>query len=89
MKEKALHINCKELLAVYYSLRSFKTYFQNKHAKIFPDSQTGVQVINKKRTSKSSICNGMDKNICLFCVKNKIWITPAHISGAESVIADL
>ena len=38
MKEKALHINCKELLAVYYSLRSFKTYFQNKHVKIFSDS---------------------------------------------------
>ena len=27
MKEKALHINCKELLAVCYSLRSFKTSF--------------------------------------------------------------
>ena len=26
MKENALHINCKELLALYYSLRSFKTF---------------------------------------------------------------
>ena len=30
-------------------------------------------------TSKSSICNNIVKNICLFCVKNKIWITTAHI----------
>ena len=27
MKEKTLHVNCKELLAVYYSLRSFKNLF--------------------------------------------------------------
>ena len=73
MKEKALHINCMELLAVYYSLRSFKSYFQNKHVKIFSDSQVGVQIINKMGTNKSSICNDIVKNIWLFCVKNKIW----------------
>ena len=72
MKEKALHINCTELLAVYYSLRSLKTYFQNKHVKIFSDSQVGVQIINKMGTTKSSICNEIIKNTCLFCVKNKI-----------------
>ena len=54
MKEKALHINCKELLAVYYSLRSFKTYFQINHVKIFSDSQVGVQIKNKMGITKSS-----------------------------------
>ena len=88
MKEKALYINCKELLAVYYSLRSFKFYFRNKHAKIFLDSQVGVQIINKMGTTKSSICNDIVKSIWLFCVKNKIWITAAHIPGAENVIPD-
>ena len=88
MKEKALHINCQELLAVYYSLRSFKTHFQNKHVKIFSDIQVGVQLINKMGTTKSSICNDIVKNIWLFCVKNKIWITAAHIPGSENVIAD-
>ena len=39
-------------------------------------------------TTKSSICNDVAKNIWLFCVKNKIWITAAHIPGAENVIAD-
>ena len=47
MTENALHINCMELLAVYYSLRSFKTDIQNKHVKIFSDSQVGVEIINK------------------------------------------
>ena len=47
MKEKAFHINCKELLVVYFSLRKFKTYFQKKHVDIFSDSHVGVQAINK------------------------------------------
>ena len=66
MKEKVLHINCKELLAAYYSLGSFKTYFQNKHNEIFPDSQLGVQIINKMGTTKSSICNDIVRNVGLF-----------------------
>ena len=73
---------------MYYSLRSFKTYFQNKHVKIFSDSQVGVQIINKMGTTKSSICNNIVKNIWLFCVKDKIWITAAHFPGAENVIVD-
>ena len=71
MKEKALHFNCKELLAVYYTLRNFKTYFQNKHIKIFSDSQVGVQIINKMGTTKSSICNDIVKNMWLFVLKIK------------------
>ena len=86
MKEKALDINCKELLAVYYSLRSFETYFQDKHVKIFSDSRVGVHIINKMGTTESSICNDIVMNIWLFCFKNKIWITAAQITGAENVI---
>ena len=73
---------------MYDSLRSFKTYFQNKHVKIFSDAEVGVQIIIKMGISKSSICNDIVKNIWLFCVKNKIWTTAAHIPGAENVIAN-
>ena len=44
MKEKAVHINSQELLAVYYSLRCFKMYFQTINVKIFSDSQVRVQI---------------------------------------------
>ena len=88
IKEKVPHINCKKLLGVYYSLRSLKTFFQNKHVKIFLDSQVRVQITNKMETTKSSNCNDIVKNIWLFCVENKILITAAHIPGAENVIAD-
>ena len=72
INEKALHINYKELLAVYYSLRSFKNYFQDKHVKIFSYSQVRVQIMNRMGTTESSIYNDIVKNIWLFCVKNKI-----------------
>ena len=38
--------------------------------------------------TKSSIYNDIVNNIWLFCVKNKIWITVAHIPGVENGIAD-
>ena len=88
MTENALLINCMELLAVYYSLRSFKTDFQNKYVKIFSDSQVGVEIINKMWTTKSSTCDDIVNNIWLFYVKNKIRIAAAHVPGAENVIAD-
>ena len=62
--KKALHIICKKLLPVYYSLRSFIIYFQNKHMKIFSNSQIAELMINKMGTSKSSVCD-INKNICL------------------------
>ena len=71
MKEKALDINCKELLAVYYSLRSFETYFQGKHVKIFSDSRVGVQIINKMGTTESSIYNDIVRISGFFVSKIK------------------
>ena len=88
IKEKALHINYKELLAVHYCLRSFKTYFQDKHVKILSDIQVGEPITNKMGTTKTSIFDDIMKNIWLFCFKNKIWITAAHIPRTENVIAD-
>ena len=74
--KKGLHTNCKELLAVYYSLRSFKTYFQNKHVKIFSNSQVGAQITNKMGTTKSCVCNDIAKN------------TAAQVTDAGNVNVD-
>ena len=69
MKEKALHINWKELIALYYSLRSFKIYFQKKRVKLFSDSKIKVKFVNKMVTTKNLVCKDFVKNICFFCVK--------------------
>ena len=42
------------MLAIYYSLRSFMSYFKHSHVKMFCDNTTAVAVINKMGSSKSS-----------------------------------
>lgn len=83
INEKALHITCKELLAIYNSMGSFKTYFQNKHVKIFLDSQVEVQITNKTEKAKSLVCNDIAENIWIFCVKDNIWIFVAQFLVME------
>ena len=59
-KKKALQINCTELLVPYYSLGSFKTYFQNKRQNIFryPGRRTNY---NKMESTKCLVCNNIVK----------------------------
>jgi len=55
--EKSLHINMQELLAIYYSLRSFSKYIIGKHIKVFSDNTSAVAIINKMGTCRSQGCD--------------------------------
>ena len=81
-------INVKEMLAIYYSLRSFMSYFKHSHVKIFCDNTTAVAVVNKMGSSKSLQCNNVAHKIWQFCEKNNIWLTCAHIPGSKNTDAD-
>ena len=65
--EVTLHINVKEMFAIYYSIRAFKFDVQNTHLKIYSDNSTAVSVINKMGTSRSRTCNQTAKMILEFC----------------------
>ena len=43
----SLHINIREMLAVYFAIRSFRAMFRGKHIKVHSDNTSTVQVINK------------------------------------------
>ena len=45
--ELNLHINVKEMLAIYFTIKSFCRHLKNKHIKIFSDNTTAIAVINK------------------------------------------
>ena len=81
---KKLHINSKELLTLYYSLRSFKDHFIDKYEKTFSDSQTGIMIISKTGTSKNSQNNLLVKVFWLFCSSNNVWLTSTHITDAKN-----
>ena len=86
--EAALHINARELLAIFYSLKTFRADLRGTHVKVFSDNTTAVAVVNHMGTSKSDTCNQIGKKIWLFCQAEDIWVTCAHVPGVENEIAD-
>ena len=73
-----IHINVKEMMAIYYSIRSFKDSLCNKHIKVLSDSTTAVAVINKMGTTHSDQCNEVAQLIWQYCAAHTIWITCAQ-----------
>ena len=87
--EQKLHINCKEMLAIYHGLRSFCKSIGGCHLRVLSDNKTAVSVLNKMGTVRSPQCNALAKIIWEFCKEGNIWITCAHIPGIENVESDL
>ena len=87
-QEQQNHINYLEMLSIWFALKSFKSKIQNKHIKVLCDNTTAVSYINNMGGCKSSDCNDMAKTIWLWCVKNSIWISCAHIPGKFNIEAD-
>ena len=85
---KEYHINEKELLAIFYTLKSFKFDLQGKHIKTVSDNATALAVINKMGTCKNHALNKTFQQIWGFCQQFHIWITACHIPGTESSEAD-
>ena len=77
--EKKYHINEKESLAIFFTLKSFKFDLQGKHIKTFSDSRTTVAVINKMDTCKRA------QQIWGFCQQFHTWVTASHIPGKENL----
>ena len=86
--EKDLHINCKEMLAIYFSLRSFCAHFHGLHIRVLSDNTTAISVLNKMGTVRSQQWNLIAQTVWQFCRDNKIWITCAHIPGKLNTEAD-
>ena len=81
--KKGYHINEKELLAIFYTLKLFKFDLQGKHI-----NTTVVAVINKMGTCKRCALNKRAQKICGCCQQFYIWITASHIPGKENFEAD-
>ena len=86
--EQCLHINCKEMLAIYYALRSYCDSIKCLHLRVLSDNSTAVSVLNKMGTVRSPQCNFIAKLIWNFCREWGIWITCAHIPGVCNVEPD-
>ena len=86
--EADIHISIKELIAIYYGLRSFVHHWKGLHIRVLCDNTTAVAVVNKMGSTKSASCNKMAQKIWKFCFANHMYITCAHIPGVDNVIPD-
>ena len=84
--EALMHINCKELLAAIFCLKSFvKT--SGHHVRLFTDNATMVACINRRGSTKSRL-NDLTRELCQWCIDNDNRVTAMHIPGKDNVVAD-
>ena len=88
LREDELHINGKELLAIYFALRAFIDLIDS-HILIYTDNTTAVAAINHMGTSRSQQCNELAQVIWGYCRRHSLWVTCTHIPGVDNVDADL
>ncbi|GFR90208.1 reverse transcriptase/ribonuclease h/methyltransferase [Elysia marginata] len=85
-EELGIHINCKELLAALFCLKSFvKTGGQ--HVRLFTDNATTVACINRRGSTTRNL-NDLMREMCQWCIENDNRVTAIHIPGKDNLVAD-
>ena len=84
LHEKQFHINCLEMLAILFSLKSFCSNEHDKHIRVFTDNATALTYIKHMGGTKSQNFNKLAKDIWLWCQDRNIWLSVAFIPGKDS-----
>ena len=87
-KERDLHIDNLELLAILINFESFKINFLRKHVKIMSDSAIAISHINNVGGSKSITYHEIAKKVWERAKMQGIWISAAHIPGQKNIDTD-
>ena len=71
--ESTLHINALELMAVFFGLRTLCKHMTDTLVQILTDNITAVAHVNHMGGSHSLTCNGIARNIWLWCITRNMW----------------
>lgn len=82
------HINCLELEAAKLGLQALCAKEECVHIHLQLDNVTGVTFINNMGGTHSKPCNRVARDIWLWCIRRKIWLTATHIPGIQNETAD-
>ena len=85
--EQAEHINCLELRAVLYGLKSLINH-RNTHIKVLCDNTTTVFCINNMGSCKSLECDSLTTDIWNWAIMTNNWLIASHIPGVLNDEAD-
>lgn len=83
-----VHINVKELLAIFLGLKNICSDKENCFIHIKTDNTTAMAHINKMGGVKSEMCNFVAFNIWQWCEQKNIWLYATHIPGQDNTLAD-
>lgn len=86
--QSSLHINAKELLAVYLGLKHLASHFRGCSIHVKTDNTTAVSHINKMGGVRSDQCREVAFDLWSWCESHEIWIIATHIPGQDNEIAD-
>ena len=89
-QEQDMHINCLELIAIKFALKSFlPLYPEAKHIRIMSDNTSAISYINKQGGSHNMVLNDIAVEIWQLCIEYGTYISAAHIPGKHNIVADI
>ena len=86
-EERDMHINEKELMAVFLTLQCFCRDMTDCHIRLQIDNTTAVAYINNQGGKKKHLHNTA-KLIWTWARDRNIWLSAAHLPGAMNTLAD-
>ena len=87
-EESELHINVKEVMAVFFGLRSLCNLEQDTHILLKVDNTATVQAINKKGSTKSLQMDEIARQVWKWAIDRNIILSATHIPGILNEEAD-
>ena len=86
-EEQKNHINFLELKAAYLALIWYCSSRNNIHVKVYLDNMVAVNYINKMGGRIVKL-NNLTKELWIWCIQRKIWVTACHLPGVANIEAD-
>ena len=87
--QKELHINTKEVFAVYYGIRVFLPYFSGDHLLVRTDNTTALATVRDMGTLSSPQRNAIAQKIWNVMQDRDTWLSINFVPGLENRDADL
>ena len=82
------HINRKELMAIFLSLKFFVKSQENVHVQIMTDNSTSVSYLNHMGGTKSVTLSNLALEIWRCSLRKAIHISAVHVAGLLNIFAD-
>lgn len=81
-------INVLELKGILIRVVAYCKDKAYEHVRIMSDNTTAISYVNDKGVGVggrviSGLCNGITKELCLWCTFQKLWMSAAHISETK------